>query len=218
MIEREAVHVLAVCASYDGRKPSTVDAQTWAYELKSVERDAAVDAVREFYRVNPDGRIKPGHVLDILKTARKDAVSQSSRLEFELLRSIDPEAPDYDQRVQEALLKARSAPAENPAAIPARNALPGHQISAEDRAVRARRGNDRIRDALAKATPFRIGREDAPEVPENLRKAREVATQYRAGQAYRDKSMKLGRPGAELLKQINHQRAVAREGGTDGRP
>lgn len=206
MIEREAVYVLAVCASYDGRKPSTVDAQTWAYELKNVDRDAAVDAVREFYRINPDGRIKPGHVLDILKTARKDAVSQSSRLEFELLRSIDPDAPDYNQRVQEALHKARSAPAENPAAIPARNALPGQKMPPEARAERGRRGNGLVREALAKATPFRMGREDAPEVPEDLRKAREVAVEHRAGQAYRDKNLRLGRAGAEAMQQINQAR------------
>lgn len=63
--------------------------------------------------------------------------------------------------------------------------------------------------ALAKAAvkPFPgATREDAPEVPENLKKARQVAAEYRASQAYRDKNLRLGRAGAEVLTQINRYR------------
>lgn len=63
--------------------------------------------------------------------------------------------------------------------------------------------------ALAKAAikPFPgATREDAPDVPENLRKAREMAVEYRAGQQRRDNAMKLGRAGAEALTKINQAR------------
>lgn len=63
--------------------------------------------------------------------------------------------------------------------------------------------------ALAKAAvkPFPGAvREDAADIPENLRKAREMAVEYRAGQARRDNPMKLGRTGAEALTQINRAR------------
>lgn len=62
--------------------------------------------------------------------------------------------------------------------------------------------------AMAKAAvkPFPGAvREDAPEVPENLKRARQVAAEYRAGQAYRDKSMKLGQAGGQLMNQISKQ-------------
>lgn len=74
--------------------------------------------------------------------------------------------------------------------------------------------------ALARAAvkPFPgATRGDAPDIPENLRKAREMAVEYRAGQTRRDNSLKLGRAGGELMQQINHQRAQARGGGPDGR-
>lgn len=74
--------------------------------------------------------------------------------------------------------------------------------------------------ALAKAAvkPFPgATREDAPDIPENLRKARAAAVEYRAGQKRRDNSLKLGRAGGELMQHINHQRAQARGGGPDGR-
>lgn len=62
--------------------------------------------------------------------------------------------------------------------------------------------------AMAKAAvkPFPGGREDRSEVPENLRKAREVAAEYRASQDYRDKHLGLGRAGADVLRQINRTR------------
>lgn len=74
--------------------------------------------------------------------------------------------------------------------------------------------------ALAKAAvkPFPGGRQEATEIPESLKKARAMAAADRLGQAYRDKSMKLGRAGGQLLNQISKQRAASREGGTDGRP
>jgi len=56
--------------------------------------------------------------------------------------------------------------------------------------------------ALAKAAvkPFPgATREDAPDVPENLKRAREVAKEYRAGQAYRDRSLKIGRANPQAL-------------------
>lgn len=62
--------------------------------------------------------------------------------------------------------------------------------------------------AMAKAAvkPFPGAREDAPEISENLRRAREAAKEYRASKAARDNGMKLGRAGAEVLTQINRAR------------
>ncbi len=120
----------------------------------------------------------------------------------------------YPSAIREKLLPILAAvqPREPAPAIEQKRAW--EQV--EDRPERMSRG---LAAARAAVRPFPGAvREDAPEVPDNLKKAREVAAEYRAGQAYRDRSLKLGRPGAEVLKQINHQRAVAREGGTDGRP
>jgi hypothetical protein len=63
--------------------------------------------------------------------------------------------------------------------------------------------------ALAKAAvrPFPGAvREDAAEVPENLRKAREVAKAHKAGNAYRDRNLKLGAAGGQLMNQLSKQR------------
>ncbi|THV25982.1 hypothetical protein [Glycomyces paridis] len=76
----------------------------------------------------------------------------------------------------------------------------------EARLEAAARGKARCEAAIAAANPYRLTREDAPEIPENLRKAREVAVGYRAGQARRDRSLKLGAAGNEVLSQINRNR------------
>lgn len=84
------------------------------------------------------------------------------------------------------------------------------EAAAEARIERNRRGADLVRQALAEATPFRQGRDDSEAIPDNLRKAREAAVDYRAGQKRRDNSMKLGRAGGQLLSQINQARRAAR--------
>jgi hypothetical protein len=76
----------------------------------------------------------------------------------------------------------------------------------EARLEAAARGKARCEAAIAAANPYRLTREDAADVPENLRKAREVAVGYRAGQAYRDRSLRLGAAGNEVLSQINRNR------------
>jgi hypothetical protein len=205
MIEREAVHVLAVCSSYDGRKPSTVDAQTWAYELREVERDAAVEAVREFYRLHPDERIRPGHVTQILAEQRKPGLARSSRMENAAIEALDPDDPDFDAKYMEAIRGSRRTAGEDAAAIPNRIAIGGPGRDIDGVAERARRGNVLVRQALAEATPFRAHRDNAAEVPENLRKAREVAAEYRATKRRTDPTT-LARAGAEALTQIHRTR------------
>jgi hypothetical protein len=204
--DREAVYVLAVCSSYDGRKPSTVDAQTWAYELREVERDAAVEAVREFYRLHPDDRIRPGHVTQILADQRKSGLAKSSRIENAAIEALDPDDPDFDRKYMEAVQGARRAAGENPAVIPNRVAIGGPGRGTDDVAERARRGNERVRQALAEAKPFRQGGTEGPAIPENLKKAREAAVDYRAGQKRRDNALKLGAAGGQVLSQINQIR------------
>jgi hypothetical protein len=206
MNEREAVHVLAVCSSYDGRKPSTVDAQTWAYELKAVDRDTAVEAVRRFYRINPDGRIRPGHVTEYVAELRKPGLAHSSRIENAAIVALDPDDPDYDRKHMQAIHDARHAAAEAPQAIPSRIALPRGERAPEDRIDRNRRGADAARAAVK---PFPGGRPVEEAVPENLRKAREAAAAQKAWRRRTDPD-KLGRAGAELLTQINRNRSPQR--------
>jgi hypothetical protein len=76
----------------------------------------------------------------------------------------------------------------------------------DERAAAVRRGRAACDAAIAAANPYRLTREDAPDIPENLRKAREAAVEYRAGQKRRDNSMKLGATGGQVLSQINQNR------------
>lgn len=208
MNEREAVHVLAVCSSYDGRKPSTVDAQTWAYELKHVERDTAVEAVRNFYRANPDGRIRPGHVTEYASGQRKPGLERSSRVENAAVEALDPDDPDYDRKYLEAIQSSRRAAGDAPEAIPGRVAIGGRTPDPGEWAERSRRGNDKIRAALADANQFRADRSH-DNVPENLRRARAVAASYKSAKRHGDPEQ-LGRAGGQLMTQISNKRATAR--------
>lgn len=112
-------------------------------------------------------------------------------------------------------IRAALPPSVLKAPAPVRAIMRGDEEQAQDRIDRNRRGANAARAAVK---PFPgATREDAPDIPENLRKAREMAVEYRAGQTRRDNSLKLGRAGGELMQQINHQRAQARGGGPDGR-
>jgi hypothetical protein len=75
------------------------------------------------------------------------------------------------------------------------------------RSERIARGAARVRQALAEATPFR-DRQATAEVPENVRKAREVAADLKA-RARRSDPQTLGRAGGRLLSQINQNRRKA---------
>jgi hypothetical protein len=79
-------------------------------------------------------------------------------------------------------------------------------LAAEERAAAVRRGRAACDAAIAAANPYRLDREDAPDIPENLLKARAVAVEHRAGQNRRDNAMKLGAAGGEVLSQINQAR------------
>lgn len=151
MNEREAVHVLAVCSSYDGRKPSTVDAQTWAYELRHVDRGVAIDAVREYYRRFPDGRIRPGHVTEYVAELRRPGIARSSRIENAAVEALDPDDPEYNARYMAAIQDARARAAQAPEAIPERVGLPTRPVPPSERAQRAHRGAAIARAALAEA-------------------------------------------------------------------
>jgi len=101
-------------------------------------------------------------------------------------------------------IRAALPPSALAAPAPVRAIMRGDEGHAQDRIERNRRGADAARAAVK---PFPgATRADAPEVPENLRRAREVAAEYKAGQAYRDKNLKLGRAGADVLRQINQTR------------
>jgi hypothetical protein len=101
-------------------------------------------------------------------------------------------------------IRAALPPSALAAPAPVRAIMRGDEETAQDRIDRNRRGADAVRAAIR---PFPgAAREDAPEVPENLKKARAMATADRLGQAYRDKNLKLGRAGAEAMQQINRNR------------
>jgi hypothetical protein len=204
----EAGYVLAVAAAYDNRPPSQAVAATWSYDLKDIAQADAIDAVREHYRNNPDVWVKPGHVVEIVKRCRSAGLAHSSRIENAAIVALDPDDPDYDRKHMQAIQDARHAAAEAPQVIPARIALPRGVRSPQDRIERNARGA-----ALAKAAvkPFPgATREDAPDIPENLKKARAAAVEYRAGQKRRDNALKLGATGGRLLSQINQNRKANR--------
>lgn len=178
MKPNEAMHVLAVCASYDNRVPSQATATAWAYDLADIGRDEAVAAVREHYRNRPDTWIKPGHVVDLVKARRRLGLQNVSRVEAAAIAEIDPDDPRYTEKVQRALADARQAAASGQVEIPA-HVLPAREETAEERRERARRGA-----ALARAELEKHRTESEPEieegVSETLQRAREAARQYKA--------------------------------------
>lgn len=170
MNEREAVYVLAVAAAYDNRRPSRVDAQTWAYELKHVDRDTAVAAVREHYRARPDDRIRPGHVLAVIHGRRRLGLDQSSRVEEAALAAIDPDDPHYESKVRAALAAARQAAATDQDAIPAHRQITS---SRAERIERNRRGRARAEAELAeRRRPAPATRGPEPDISPALAAAR----------------------------------------------
>jgi hypothetical protein len=107
-----------------------------------------------------------------------------------------------------AEIRAALPPSALTAPAPVRAIMRGDEEHAQDRIERNRRGADAAR---AGVRPFPgATREDAPDIPENLKKARAAAVEYRAGQKRRDNSMKLGRAGGQLLSQINQNRKANR--------
>lgn len=121
----------------------------------------------------------------VVRLAKKQTWFTPGEVRTEILRAIPPRA------------------VEAPSAVLALPPSPR-----EDRIERNARGA-----ALAKAAikPFPgATRADAADIPENLRKAREAAIEYRAGQTRRDNPLKLGRTGAEALTQINQARKAHR--------
>lgn len=120
----------------------------------------------------------------VVRLARKKVWFSPGEIRAEILRALPPSAlaaPAPERAIEWRAEAANSA-----------------------RIERNRRG---AAAAKAAVKPFPgATRADAPEIPENLRKAREAAVEYKAGQAYRDKSMKLGRAGNEALQQINRNR------------
>jgi len=79
-------------------------------------------------------------------------------------------------------------------------------LTPEERAAAVRRGKAACEAAIAEANPYRLDPTDAPEIPENLRKAREAAIAHRARQRRRTDPDGLGRAGGLLLSQINQNR------------
>lgn len=101
-------------------------------------------------------------------------------------------------------IRAALPPSALAAPAPVRAIMRGDEEQAQDRIDRNRRGADAVRAAI-RPFPGAV-REDTPEVPENLRKAREAAAAHKAGNAYRDRNLKLGAAGGQLMNQISKQR------------
>jgi len=74
----QAVDILKIASAYDGRKPSELQATVWAADLTDgrVAVQDAAQAVRTWYRDNPDGYIKPGHVVAEARAVRREAVER----------------------------------------------------------------------------------------------------------------------------------------------
>lgn len=84
MTPDEALQVLATASAFDERKPSRVQAIVWAEELSDtgITLDEAMAAVRAYYRANPDGRVRPGHLLPHVLAARRDALARARQVEI----------------------------------------------------------------------------------------------------------------------------------------
>lgn len=110
----------------------------------------------------------------------------------------------YPSAIREKLLPilAAAQPREPAPAIEQKRAW--EQV--EDRAERIACGAALVREALAKATPYRLEREDAPDIPENLRRAREAAVAHRARQRRQSDPSSLARTAGEALTQIHRAR------------
>lgn len=147
----EALHVLAVAAHYDNRKPSQTEAGTWLYDLNShrVTPEEAAAAVREHYQQNPDTWIKSGHVIGIVKKHRRaGGLAHSAQLEAEILRAV--EDPDDTRAVIDAIHKARQLAAVGDA-VPTQLAITSKYESTTEKQVRRERGAPAAREAAAEA-------------------------------------------------------------------
>jgi hypothetical protein len=106
-------------------------------------------------------------------------------------------------------IRAALPPSALAAPAPVRAIMRGDEEHAQGRIDRNRRGADAAR---AGVRPFPgAAREDTTGIPENLKKARAAAVEYRAGQQRRDNALKLGRAGGEAMTQINQARKQAQQ-------
>ena len=112
----------------------------------------------------------------------------------------------FPSAIREKLLPilAASKPVEHAPAIEQMKAWQ----AVPDRSERIARGMAKVRQALAEATPFRQDPAEA-DVPDNLRRAREAAAEYKAARRRGDPEQ-LGRTGGQLMTQISNKRASAR--------
>lgn len=88
----DAAEVLAVAAIYDDREPTEVAAVEWALVLTEmgVTAHEAAAAVRVHYIENPDTRVRPGHLLPIIKAVRRD---RAERERTAAALAIEPDRP-----------------------------------------------------------------------------------------------------------------------------
>lgn len=102
--EVNAFWVLATASGYDEREASDMQARVWATAL-GVDRVTvaeAVGAVHRYYRDNPDGRIRPGHVTAYVLADRVEA-----RAAARVRRAID--GPPDAIPVEEGAARFRAA-------------------------------------------------------------------------------------------------------------
>ncbi len=80
----DAMEVLAVASAFDERKPSNVQAIVWAEELTQlrISKVEACEAVRRFYRAEPDKRVKPGHLPAYVAELRRERLQQARAQEI----------------------------------------------------------------------------------------------------------------------------------------
>jgi len=146
----EAAEVLRMVARGDRRTVAADDIRLWAMvlTLAGITRDEALQAVVEHIAEAPDTWLQVGHVVQRVKRQRRRALARSGISERELLRSLDPDAADYDAQVIAVLRAARADAARGLApAIGGRG--PGELPAGTVRADRARRGAAKVRDVLA---------------------------------------------------------------------
>lgn len=90
MIATDALRVLLVASAFDEREPSKIQASVWAEELTALglDVDLAIEAVRRYYRENPDGRVRPGHLSRYAWQVRQERRDDARHREIEARRQF----------------------------------------------------------------------------------------------------------------------------------
>lgn len=104
LLPSDAADILTVAVIYDDREVSVAAAIEWANALNTanITKREAIDAVRAHYLERPDTRIRPGHLIPIVRAARLAARDQAA-----IRAAIDPPGRGNVVRGEAGLARVR---------------------------------------------------------------------------------------------------------------